>query len=349
MGDSELKKVLSIIKDTNKIVVLCSSLYQFLIFCALNKVNENTKRVFYIFVVGQKDYILMKTFKEIIERMKISKDAYAIYIKKRSEILTGIGNYKVLMVNRKIYNYFGNRIADVLFINFNWYKDYIHFPACRFQEEFNQCIMLEDSPFGYVNHGDSSLTKFIKRLYGLNDSFYKDSKIKGICVQNPEKYDKKFIEYLSKLDIDVLFGCLSSDGKDEILKIFLNKHELYEMKNIHNQSVGIVFTQCLSEEGYCTEKEKIRYFQEICDFYKQYGTVVLKRHPRDRTDYGELCIPVFSGEFPSELFNLCGIKFAFAVGICTGAINSIKADIKINLNENFYIEKTFNLKEIDIL
>lgn len=70
----------------------------------------------------------------------------------------------------------------------------------------------------------------------------------------------------------------------------------------------ILFTQPLSEDRLMSEEEKINIYNDIIS---QAGSVLIKTHPREKTDYKKLypkCM-VFNKTVPFELFNMLGIHF----------------------------------------
>lgn len=330
----------SIDKHTEKTLILCGSMYQLFLAKILIK-NKKKEDVYFILFINKSDTLFHKTAINVIKKMNIESNS-CIYIKDKLDILTGCGDVKLLKFKRKIKEYLNVPIEECLFINFNWCNEYVHYPACRLFDCVSKAIFIEDSPFGYVDNGEGKAKRLIKRIYRLNFDFYKNKKLEAIYVQKPEAYKKGLQKYLTKFDLKSLLQKMSSDEKEQIANLFLCIKEKEQIQKLMNTEVGIVFTQCLSEDGYCSEDEKIKIYKKIVDFYQQYGVIVLKTHPRERTKYTFSGCTVLSGTFPSEIFALYNINFKFAIGLCTGAINSIEADKKMNLNENFYVDKRFN-------
>ena len=96
------------------------------------------------------------------------------------------------------------------------------------------------------------------------------------------------------------------------------------------------------------EEEKIEIYNSIVNYYSKYGKVVVKIHPRDTTHYDFPEDMILEGGYPSELLNILGIRFRFAIGICTSAIETAEAEIKINLNDNFLKDGKCELVPLDI-
>lgn len=170
-------------------------------------------------------------------------------------------------------------------------------------------------------------------------------KIKSIYVQQPAKFPDYLVPKLVKFKMDKCFEQTKEVTKNVLLEIFTDSESKEEIKRI-KQLDGIVFTQPISEDGFVSEKEKIRIYTELADFYSQYGTVALKIHPRDTTDYHIEGVNMMKGTYPSELLSILGIRFKFAVGLCTSAVETVNADIKMNLNEKFLSELKYELQKI---
>lgn len=80
-----------------------------------------------------------------------------------------------------------------------------------------------------------------------------------------------------------------------------------DIQAVENADV-VLTTQCLSEDGLCSEQEKIDGYRRMLSDYGCRGTIVVKRHPREKTDYNEALIGYdirqISADCPMELFIL---------------------------------------------
>lgn len=329
-------------KQEEKKIFFCSSMYQLIITLVIIS-SLHSDDYFIVFSAGKREKNYIKEIEQIIKKLRIEKKS-TIYLKDRKEILFGVGEIKMRSIFRCIETSLNMPIEKCLLINYNWYTYYIHFPAVRFFEKAKKSIFIEDSPFGYVDHGEGFIKMMFKRIYGLKPDYYLSQKLLKIYVQNCTRYKTFLQPYLSEFKIKELFDGVPQNTSDNIMRLFLNESEIMQIKNLRKKKVGIIFTQCLSEEGYCTEEEKKSYYRKIIDFYKQYGEIVIKTHPREKTNYCFGSTVIFDKPFPSELFALAGVHFFCAIGICTGAINSVDAEIAINLNENFYIDRVFRCR-----
>ena len=224
---------------------------------------------------------------------------------------------------------------NILMVNFCWNQQFVCYPACLFYEKVSESIFIEEGATQYVSPKESRGVVFLKQLYGNSTNFWNDKKIKGIYVQNPDGYNAYLKSHIKKLTID--YSILSKENKDKIISVFDEDMKL--CKIYRNTNIGIVFTQPLSEDGYISENEKKEIYRGLIDKYSSFAPAVLKIHPRDRTDYSDICKRIDSQRYPSELLRLIGIKFRYAVGISTSAVYSVEAEIKENTNPDFLIER----------
>lgn len=83
----------------------------------------------------------------------------------------------------------------------------------------------------------------------------------------------------------------------------------------------IIVTQPFSEDDVISEASKLDIYRKILDFINNNDSVVIKPHPREKTDY-EKCFPgisVLKSKAPIQLFSLCGIKFQNICTVCSTA------------------------------
>lgn len=151
-------------------------------------------------------------------------------------------------------------------------------------------------PFGRGNHCDSILYTNFMTL---------DIKDKTLIEINPqEQWDK--------------------DRKKQsfILDIFNVSNE--DIKKFKNKEV-ILLTQPVS----MTEKKKIDLYAKALASFAP-NDVIIKRHPRDKTDYRKFFpeIECFTKKIPMELLNFMGCRFKVAVTINSTSIFNFNYDIK---------------------
>ena len=234
--------------------------------------------------------------------------------------------------------------------NFRWNLENVYKDAIVYCKLSNSLVLIEDGQQMVSNTTGDQYTRNVKKMFGFTLQNFLPKTIK-IFVSDPSKYTTMLpLEKIEKLEC---LEAIKNDSKlrEEIKDIFSlkmnNSGELQDM-SYKSKLRGVVFTQPLSEDGYISENEKIEIYRKIIEFYEQYGTVDLKVHPRDSTDYTMLGCIIFGKEWPSELLDLVGVYYDFAIGICTSAIVSSSAKYKMNLNENYLHDKKLQLIPLKI-
>lgn len=236
--------------------------------------------------------------------------------------------------------------TDFTLYNFAWNNSYVYSTASLLYKKCNRAVFIEESTMLANVPPEKVWKKILHKLMGGVD-FYKDDKLIEICVQKPEFFPPQWEKKLSKLDIDKLQQNLTERDKNLIIKLMSEDGE-HLLQHFDEEDVGIVYTGPFSEDKLLTEKEKIDYIMRICNFYQRYGKVVLKLHPRDTSEYPVGSdILVLPASFPSELLALTGYQFKFAVAICSSAVNTTKAEYKINMIDDIHKNTNFILKDIE--
>lgn len=87
----------------------------------------------------------------------------------------------------------------------------------------------------------------------------------------------------------------------------------------------ILFTQPLSEDGYISEDEKIQLYKRILTYINTTDKIVVKPHPREKTDYLRFFdnIIVLDSKIPFELLSLNGLQFSEVYTIFSTCVFSI--------------------------
>ncbi len=154
--------------------------------------------------------------------------------------------------------------------------------------------------------GDHNLTKKIILTKDLVTPFLEGKELCVISIQN-------------------LYQDAPQGKKDLILKIFnISREEL----NLLKQRDKILFTQAFEADQIITEEEKIVLYRNILKKYNQ-EEVIIKTHPREKTNYKELFpdVLVFDKIVPSELLLVMGLNIKKAITICSTAVASLSCDI----------------------
>jgi len=92
----------------------------------------------------------------------------------------------------------------------------------------------------------------------------------------------------------------------------------------------VLLTQPFSEDGFLTEKEKISVYSKVIDVIGG-EDVVIKRHPRETTDYHSYFpnVMCFDKAIPMQLIMLNGIRFEEAYTIFSSAVFGFPYKIRI--------------------
>jgi len=331
-------------KRNCKTVYTCHTLYNLLLavyIVTTVKRYENSYIVMYSYEKRVLDAFADCSYK--MNRMGIRN----VIINKHTKFHRLIGASDV--VNRKIYKEVMLRINvkedDFLLVNFSWDQQDAFYPASMYLKRCKQAIFIEEGATQWNTPDEKSWYRFLKKLYGNQTQFWNMNKLEAIYVQQPDKFPTYMRNKLSKF---CLKKCLVNAPKETeriVMEIFSDAEKREEIRQL-DKVEGIVFTQPLSEDGFITEKEKIRIYTQLVKFYEQYGVVALKIHPRDTADYSVGNTRILKGSYPSELLSMLGIRFRFAIGICTSAVETVEADIRMNLNDAFLREHRYELKPL---
>lgn len=339
-----MKDIIEEIRRKNsKTVYTCSSIYNVLLALCIILILEDYKNSYIVMFSPEKK--LLEAFNALSEKIS-ALGINNVVINKHTRLHRLIGwsdisnKYRYRCVMRELEIEKNN----FLLVNFCWSQKRVTYPASMYLDRCKEAIFVEEGITQWVTPGESAWYLMLKRLYGNQTEFWNMSKIKSIYVQQPEKYLACLKWKLSKFELQNCFGNISKDIKDKLLEVFLDESGKEELACISRVD-GIIFTQPISEDGFVSEREKIKIYTELSEFYSQYGRIALKIHPRDTAQYHIRDVGILRGAYPSELLSVLNISFKFAVGLCTSAIETVNADIRINLNERFLTELKYELRE----
>ncbi len=227
-----------------------------------------------------------------------------------------------------------------------------------FLNHMEECYLLED---GFSNYKVTiSKKKMKKGIKKIRDKFLKRYKYEYPTFGLSEKIKKIYltgimeIPEIIKNKVEIInlrekWKNLSNEEKQEILDIFILKLEDFNNLEKYTDKV-LIITQPLSEDKIISEEEKISIYKEIIDKYS-YGNVIIKIHPREKTDYKKIYsdIEIINGKFPLELLMLLGIYFKTVVTIFSTAALNFKGMSNVHFigTENYpkLLEKCARAKE----
>lgn len=292
----------------------------------------------YIMRDKEESYIYMSThdantynlFNVYNSRLKNLTNIKGTFVRKRSNIFERL--FIEDIKDRIQYKKIKMILEKSQLINFSWNPYSLYSPSEYVYKKCKTAVFIEEGS-SYLKCKPSPIIQIIKKyLFNRNINFYNDDKILKILVPFPDKYPKHLKHKLDKLNLSSLYSDISENDKKEIIRVFDSK---IDFKSLDKNSV-IILTQPLYEDGYISEKEKIEMYEKIVEDNKKYYNVILKKHPREVTNYNIKDVQEIDGSFPSEIFTLLDIEFKKAIGICTSAINSIKAKEAYNIDEKFF-------------
>ena len=136
----------------------------------------------------------------------------------------------------------------------------------------------------------------------------------------------------SKTKIDSLGSLWSKstqNKKDLINKIYgISELDIPALKQYNK----ILFTQPLSEDGYISEEEKIELYRKIAKYANATSKLLIKPHPREKTDYSQKLenVAILNTKAPFELLTLNGLHFDDVYTIFSTCALNIPYDVNVH-------------------
>ncbi|MBC6998814.1 glycosyltransferase family 52 [Cytophaga sp. FL35] len=163
-----------------------------------------------------------------------------------------------------------------------------------------------------------------------------DKEIDTIYAQFPERLPAGIKEKAVELNISKICSKLTQQTKDEIFDLFLPNSSL----TINNPNSALILTQPISEDKViANEQEKISIYRNIISKIPEGMHIVLKTHPRERTQYEKHLkgITVLPGLFPIEILTLKdGFYFKKGYTLFSTALNNLDM-----VEERFFLGKEY--------
>lgn len=340
-----MKKIARILQETpEKIIFVCSSPYNILIAVSLMmKADLYGKCGLVLPTYSRKN---IEYFREIAIKLE-KRGVMCEVINKRNVFYRaiGLGNRENLAVMDRMLKKLHTKKHAFFLVNHTWNKALVCYPASLWFQYCKEAIFMEEGCTQAATPDETPFILWLKEIYGNQKEFWKDKRVKGIYVQKKELFSDYPMTNLKQFKLNLDF---SEPEKRELLRLFVNNNDKKEIERLGKGADGIIYTQPISEDGYVKEEEKIRIFTNIVQYYAKYGKVFVKIHPRDTAKYDFPAELMLRGSYPSELLSILGIRFKFAIGLCTSAIETVDADLKMNLNDQFLKEYRYELKPLNI-
>lgn len=337
-----MMKIAEILRETSdKIIFVCGSPYHILITASLiMKADLHDKCSLILPAYSQKN---IDYFKEIAFKMEQRGIVCKVVKKSMIRRIVGMCDIENFIIMKRVLKGLHSQKRDFFLVNYMWNKALVSYPASLWFRCCKESIFIEEGCAQSALPDETPFVLWLKSLYGNQKEFWKDNRLKGIYVQNKELFSDYPILELKKFTLNVDF---SEIEKQKLIDLFVNDQDRKEIERLRVEEKGILYTQPISEDGYVKEADKVRIYTELAEYYSKYGEVFVKIHPRDTTQYPFSEKMVLKGNYPSELLNILGIKFKFAVGLCTSAVETANAEVRINLNEKFLSELKYELREL---
>ncbi|PSU17625.1 hypothetical protein CTM96_21710, partial [Photobacterium phosphoreum] len=216
---------------------------------------------------------------EEIKNSEVDDFLYVIYIRKlpKNLLLKCLFYINYRIINHSIKNEFNKKDLKYFGVDHVFFADFLN----RYEY-----ILIEDGLLNYIYN-----SKRKNRLYNF---FISNNKTYG----RSDKCSKIYLTGIRKIPNEILnkVELLSIDKKDT-----LNDYYGELIKDSF-----ILITQPLSEDGVITENEKIGIYKNIILKYnKDKKNIVIKPHPREKTDYSKLFkdTKVMNKNTPFEYFS----------------------------------------------
>lgn len=201
--------------------------------------------------------------------------------------------------------------------------------------------LIEDGMDIYITYRENWRI-YLNYLFRFPRRFALSKYIKNVWVLYPEKLPKvlkdKAIHYniknykknMDDLFIKKMINIYIPNEKDTIDKI------VYEMRT---KKIFLLLTQSYSEFGHMTEEKKIDIYKKTIKKYaKQDHYIVIKAHPKERTNYNQVFpeYTILPGAIPMEILADFFPSIDIAISINSTAI------LNLNCKENIMINGEFN-------
>lgn len=215
-----------------------------------------------------------------------------------------------------------------------------------------QYILSKNKEISLIEDGYSNYEALMKKTNLFKILFYKilkiplpmgrNKQIKKIYVENPNNLPRDIRNKGKIFNLKEAYMCLSTEEKESILRVFASEIDL-EGYIDNTKDNCLIITQPLSEDEIILEDQKIAIYESIIKKYNEKYNVVIKPHPREKTDYSTLCktynLQVLNKNFPLEILNLVDQNlFQIGITLYSSALKNIDLKEKIYLGRD-YIRK----------
>lgn len=214
-----MMKIVEILRKTSeKIIFVCSSPYNILIAVSLiMKANLYGKCGLILPTYSQKN---IKYFKEITLKMKQWGIVCEVIDKKNMiQRAVGLSDRENFAVMDSVLISLNTKRHEFFLVNHTWNKALVCYPASLWFRYCKESIFIEEGYAQTATPDEKPFVLWLKYLYGNQKEFWKDSRLKGIYVQNRELFSDYLIPDLKQFTLNVDF---SEEEKQELLDLFVS-------------------------------------------------------------------------------------------------------------------------------
>lgn len=335
----------------NKEVFVCEAPYN--IYIPLLKAVYNYRNNIKTIIIFTDDICDNKKLAEKVSLLKFVDKV--IYIEYRKEFV----NSKSKLLKKLSLLFYKKKLLTVFDKKYNFYLKYYKFlkdsrinlfwgyhPLSRYLmiKHDNLKFIEEGNGVYYINRKHRLLKSVIRKIIGLPDINGTDKNVKEVEVSYPDKLIKELQKKAVILDIERLEANLTIHEKHEILSLYFDDEYKFEESYLYQDNLAIVITQPFSEDGDMTEDAKIKIYEKVIEnlFLKHYK-ILIKAHPREKTDYAKIFddknLIILPKEFPLELINLFDNKVKLGITVSSTALKNLNCvEKKIYLKK--FLEET---------
>lgn len=205
-----------------------------------------------------------------------------------------------------------------------------HIPLGNILVDMGEFYLIEDGSYSYSSYvkNTSKFKEIIKKIIGINPILGRHKNIKKIYLTGLAPIPKEIAHKVELINLKELWDKKTLEEQNEILDIF--SFDLDIKEKIKGRDI-ILFTQPLSEDNVITEEEKLKIYSEIIKKYQK-DRLVIKTHPREKTDYKDIFKEylVLDNPFPFEILNLLDVKFNKAITLFSTAALGLGEEVEVD-------------------
>lgn len=293
-------------------------------------------------------YLLKDDFRKKRNILLIEKSIY----ERDKEIIEKLGMLKIIIKKKIIFK--GSRVINKILNNIIFLKNFSRIKKLIIKKQLSifaindlgimrkytkglKVNIIEDGIVDYVPYIKKNknikeqIIKVIDFCFGIRERksmFSSLGFIDNIYLTGLTKIPTEIKSKVKIVKLNILWDNKTEAQKKEILHIFGVDKNIY--KQIDEIKV-LLITQPLSEDRIINEEEKIEIYRQILSKYKE-EDVIIKPHPREKTDYLKYFpkSKILEREILLELLILNGLKVRRVITLFSTAVFNLGHETKID-------------------